>query len=83
MVGLLMQRPPQVEVWVQMEPAGQGSPPTTQEDKLGGGLVAIVGVRRVRDTRRSGVRSCMVASGKWSTTEEEKEIQRTANLLND
>lgn len=26
-----MQRPPQTEVWVQMEPVGQGSPPTVQE----------------------------------------------------
>ena len=26
-----MQRPPQTEVWVQVEPVGQGSPPTVQE----------------------------------------------------
>lgn len=26
-----MQRPPQTEVWVQMEPVGQGSPPTMQD----------------------------------------------------
>jgi hypothetical protein len=30
-VGEEMQRPPQTEVWVQVEPVGQGSPPTVQE----------------------------------------------------
>lgn len=35
-VGVAKQMPPQGVVWVQMEPAGQGSPLTTQEESGGG-----------------------------------------------
>jgi hypothetical protein len=39
-VGEEIQRPPQMEVWVQVEPVGQGSPPTVQETvKDGPGVV--------------------------------------------
>ena len=51
------QRPPQTWVWVQVEPKGQGSPPTIQVDE--GGLAAVAFVARVVIEKMKNRRKCI------------------------
>ena len=57
-VGEVMQRPPQVSVWVQIEPVGQGSPERMQDDR--GRFETLFAVARVRDERIRRLRDCIL-----------------------
>ena len=57
-VDEVMQRPPQVSVWVQIEPAGQGSPERMQDDREG--FETLFAVARVREERIRRVRDCIL-----------------------
>ena len=58
MLDVIRQSPPQVEVWVQIEPVGQGEPPMLQLERGGKERVAVVAAR-VEEEKRMKWRSCM------------------------